>query len=197
MRHRTISTFSKFLLKSFGMIALISMFSSNLATAETVLFKDPPIIQAAIKGDYQAARSLLLQGIDPNVTGPKNATILIIAAQRRHIDIAEMAIEFGAFVSQFDELGNNALFYAVDNVDYELVEILLDTQISPNHQNTQGESALHWAARVGDIEIIQTLIDAGADAQLRDYTGRDLIDYAQNSRNDRLVQDLERMGISR
>ncbi len=166
------------------------------ASAQTVLFNDPPLIQATIKGDYKQVRSMLLQGQDPNMTGPKNATILIIAAQRRYVDIVEMAIEFGSFVAQFDVLGNNALFYAVDNVDYETIEILLNTTIDINHQNSQGETALHWAARVGDLEIIQTLLDFDADPAIPDYTGRTIIDHAKNSRNARLVDDLSAIGIN-
>ncbi|MDX1738562.1 MAG: ankyrin repeat domain-containing protein, partial [Alphaproteobacteria bacterium] len=125
----------------------------------------------------------------------RGTSTLIAAAQRGYVDIAQMALEFGAFVNQADVLQNTALHYATESTHYDVVSLLLDNGANPNQTNGQGETALIWSMRVGDIDIIQMLIDAGADTGSTDFTGRSIFDHARNSRNPRLIEDLRYMGI--
>jgi len=56
----------------------------------------------------------------------------------------------------------------------DAVNMLLESDASPNLTADDGASALHWASRNGHLEIVQMLLDLGADVNPRRETeGRD------------------------
>lgn len=181
----------------FSFLALIM--GIGLATqsnAQTAVFTEKPIIKAAQNGHYDKVRAELLKNEDVNTSGLGNVTVLITAAKKGYYDILEMAlIEFSAFPNHPDDLGNTALFYAIDIQDYDAVALLTENGADVNRRNRQGETPLIWAAINGDFEIIQMLIDYGADPATTDFTGRTLVDHARYSRNPTLVDDLASLGI--
>lgn len=60
-------------------------------------------------------------------------------------------IASGADVSQKDWFGNNALHIALNAGNYQLLELLIDSGVSPCERNDAGESALElWARKVAE-----------------------------------------------
>jgi ankyrin repeat protein len=71
-----------------------------------------------------------------------------------------------------DDLGMNALHWAVDRGDYRLTSLLLECPlIDVNAQDNEGQTALHIATACDHTSIIKLLIDAGADVNIVDVHG--------------------------
>lgn len=180
----------------FTAIIILLLSSLTPVSAQTVLFQDDELIQAAKLGDYEKIRSALTKGDNPDTANSQGVTPFIIAAKGEYIDIMELLLENRASINWQDSLGNTALFYAVDKTAYETVAFLLENGANPNVQNDSGVAVLMTSAITGDQNIIRLLLDKNPDLTLKDYTGRSVLDYARDSRNRNVEEMLRRAGAS-
>jgi ankyrin repeat protein len=73
-------------------------------------------------------------------------------------------------------LGNTALFYAVQNMHLDTLNLLLNMGADVNRKCELGNTALHQALMVGykidkNVKIINTLVLSGANNKLRNDFG--------------------------
>ncbi len=69
---------------------------------------------AAREGCVECARALVEGGADPDLSGYRNITPLIMAIDNLHFDTAEYLIEAGATLDMWDWWGRTPLYMAVD-----------------------------------------------------------------------------------
>ena len=67
--------------------------------------------------------------------------------------------------------GRNALFYAVINLNINLVIFILNKGVSPSVQDKLGWSPLHYASQNQNVETINLLLDFGANINCQDNYG--------------------------
>ena len=72
---------------------------------------DPPITDAARRGDAEAVRSLLRAGADANASAGDGMTALHWAADAGHPEIAQVLMYAGATVDAATRLGNYTPFH--------------------------------------------------------------------------------------
>jgi ankyrin repeat protein len=85
------------------------------------------LVQAVIRGDVDAVRSLLASGADPNEPEECNAPhgrALYSAVYERHYDIAKLLLEHGANPNQEVESSADAPSIAIMNSDTRMIELL-------------------------------------------------------------------------
>jgi ankyrin repeat protein len=85
------------------------------------------LVQAVIRGDIDAVRSLLAAGADPNEPEECNAPhgrALYSAVYERHYDIARLLLEHGANPNQEVESSADAPSIAIMNSDTRMIELL-------------------------------------------------------------------------
>lgn len=79
--------------------------------------------------------------------------------------------------------GSTLLFLLAAEVNYwEGMNVMMDADVDPNAQNSNGETALHIAATKNQREAIHTLIVKRADLNMKDGLGRTALHFA-SSRN--------------
>jgi len=100
--------------------------------------------------------------------------------------------------------GNIALHYymtidwsdSVQEIFHNLIQHNSQRDGGVNHKNHLGQTAIYYAIDYGNDIGIQNLIDAGADLNLRDYTGKTPIEYAEYNERPDLVNIMRRSAQS-
>ena len=159
---------------------LFSAYYNNVARAAAA--NDAATVSRLVAGDGYRANSV----DDSGRTG------LQIAAGNGNLQIAAILIKAGANVNQKDRLGNTALHIATERNQIEVAELLIDVGTDLNSENKNGMTPLMIAARQGNAVLVKALLAKGADVRKTDFTGRDAVSWAQESRRPAVVQMLQR-----
>lgn len=98
-----------------------------------------------------------------NTKGPKDESVLHIAAEEASPEVLRLLLEYGANINLLSQYERTPLHCAtisgrVDNMK-ELVKSGADVDMGDH----DGETALQYAAKGGDLDAIKILFDAGAD----------------------------------
>ncbi len=98
---------------------------------------------------------------------------LQLALENDYIDIIKyLLLNTNVDIHTKDKNGNSLLHSAVLLDDPEIVKILLQKGINPNHQNIFGDTALHQNIMYNpNLKIIKILLQAGVNPQLRNDDG--------------------------
>ncbi len=150
----------------------------------------PTLIDAAEQGDLQVMDDFLVGNQLVNMRNACLWTPLMMAALNGHFDAVEKLINKGAEVDSLDKGGYSAMMLAASNNFPFIVELLIEKGADVNRiETTNGWTALIWATKRGHEETVQVLINHQADKSIKDYTGLNAIDYAQQ-KNFKTIQQL-------
>jgi|GEM_PF-2035001 len=169
---------------------------------ETIKNVNIQLFYAVGDDDVKYAKSLILQGAEPNANVPGSDMKILMAAQSAAM--VKMLIENGADPNQTDSKGATALHYLVSAPSaLEIVPILIRSGANVNAA-TEGRgnrTALHEASiwyfeerdhSVGEL-LIRLLVSSGADINAPEYLGKTLLHKAvENDKADllKLLLDL-------
>jgi ankyrin repeat protein len=128
-----------------------------------------PVADAAQAGDFDAVRTLLQGGADPNAAQADGLTALHWAALNDEVPIAQVLLYAGATVSPVTRVGGyTPLHLASQNGHGQMVLALLEGGADANAYTTTGVTALHFAAQADAADAIRALVEHGADVNARD-----------------------------
>src|SRR5262245_5307155 len=129
-----------------------------------------PVADAAMRGDRDAVRTLLKQGVDVNAAQGDGMTALHHAAERGDAAMVEMLVYAGANVGAMTRIGQyTPLHVASQSGSAAVVRALLKAGASATARTTTtGVTPLHLAASSGNVEVVKMLLEAGADANAKD-----------------------------
>ena len=155
------------------------------------------VARAAAQGDAGKVRRLVGSGSSPNETDDQTRTGLHVAAINGNLQIAAILIKAGAKIDVSDKLGNTPLHYAADRNQVEMATLLLDAGAAADPTNRNGVTPLMIAAGRGDLEIVRALLAKGANPSRTDFTGRDAVGWASDSRRPLVIQALQRAAATK
>uniref|UniRef100_A0A1B0GJ63 Uncharacterized protein n=1 Tax=Lutzomyia longipalpis TaxID=7200 RepID=A0A1B0GJ63_LUTLO len=132
---------------------------------------------AAIKGDHDAVKKLLDQGMSPNLADNAGWTPLHEACNHGHYNVAALLIKAelspgghsSARGRDKNGRGESALHVAAIKGDHDAVKKLLDQGMSPNLADNAGWTPLHEACNHGHYNVAALLIKAGANVNAKGY----------------------------
>lgn len=159
--------------------------------AQTTLLSGDPVTNAVRDNNIMAVRELVVRNASLNASDIEGRTPLILATISGQLAIVEILLKAGARFEHKDSFGNTALHWAGTNGDVEIAELLIHTGLLVNDQNKQGFTAMMLAAKGGFVDIVELFLESGGDATLTDYTGRDALGWARESRRRALIELLE------
>ena len=149
------------------------------------------IPRAVAQGDAATVQALLAKGINPQQLDEHNRTGLHVAALTGNLQIFAMLVKAGARLDTPDPLGNTALHYAAERNQIEMVKLMLALHAPIDAENKGGITPLMLAASRGNYDVVQALLGAGASPTKVDYTGRDAVSWARESRKANIAQMIE------
>jgi ankyrin repeat protein len=184
---------------SLGIIGLALLLGTGLAHADFNPFNAyyDNIARAAAENDANKVRQLITSGSNPNETNEETRTGLHVAAINGNLSIAAILIKGRAKLDITDKLGNTPLHYAADRNQAEMAKLLLDAGAAADPINRNGATPLMMAAGRGDLEIVRALLAKGANPSKTDFTGRDAVGWASDSRRPLVIQALQRAAATK
>ena len=142
---------------------------------DSTSFSLAPILRAALDGDVDMIKELLMDGVNVNTLSMFSMTPLLYALSRGHVNAATTLLAAGADANPCDSEGTSALMYAIDTVNPVLVKMILDQGVDLKHRNRGNRPALWVAWRIGSIDLAILLMERGAVPNFRwywDYQGQ-------------------------
>ena len=148
------------------------------------------LVEAAMRGDATAVRSLLDDGADVNATYGDGSTALHWAAGNGNLELTRLLLDAGARVDATTRIGRmTSLFMAAKSGEkLPSSKRCWGAGASANESNGNGTTVLMSAAASGNRVAVRTLIDSGADVNATEETngqdGTDVCRDAQPPRGD-------------
>lgn len=150
------------------------------------------LLNAATKGATGTVKSLLGEGVEPNVRNAVGWTPLMLAAAERHADTVAVLLEAGADPNATNTLGRTALMFASIYGQDTIVRLLLERNAKPNMvpNDHSGWTALMAAAARGHADTVSLLLRHGADPTIKSKDGKTAIDLAREHGHSHVVPRL-------
>lgn len=150
-----INTVNRSLVVDFGCHSVTNLNFFKLS-GKTML---SPLICAAIKGDYQMMKLLLMNlTINVDLTNEQGVTAFWIACMYGHGQVMQLLAEAGANVLVVNKRQVNVLHLAVSRDHPHIVDMLLESNFPFHLETADGMTALMLAAYHGRLEIIESFI---------------------------------------
>ena len=129
-----------------------------------------PLADAAMRGDIDAVKKLLKDGVDIGVAQGDGMTALHWAAERGDADMAKLLIYAGANVSAVTRIGlYTPLHLAAKSASAGVAKAIIDAGADVNAKaDPSGATPIHLAALSGSADVINLLADAKADVNARE-----------------------------
>lgn len=110
---------------------------------------ETPLMMAALKGQTEAAKSLLARGADVNKTGWTPLHYAAAGTTDEQARIVALLLEMHAYIDAESPNGTTPLMMAAQYGTFDALQTLLDEGADPTVKNQLGLTALDFALRVG------------------------------------------------
>jgi ankyrin repeat protein/L-ascorbate metabolism protein UlaG (beta-lactamase superfamily) len=157
-----------------------AVIDGNLEAVTALLDEDPALINdrdadgmtplnlAAINGNYEIVKELLIRNADINIGDVDNSQPIHLAAISGNVQIAELILASGADINEQDNNGTTPLGFAVGRRQIDMTRYLLEKGADINIRNAEGMTPLFFA---GSPEIAEIILDGGADVNVQANDG--------------------------
>ena len=154
--------------------------------------KATPLYIASQLGHTEAVRVLLQHNADPNLPSDDKRTPLMIASSSNHPAVVELLLAQKDLDKEAkDEARDNALRYATDRNNIEIMKLLLEVGLDPNIQASEnGWTCLLVACCDNYPEIVSLLLKHGANPYLVEKNKKNCLMMAAQNGHTEIVSML-------
>lgn len=100
--------------------------------------------------------------------------------------ILDLLLDNGA--SPTDDRGNSIVHYVSYVKDSTLLDYIIDKYgYSIDTKNNNGKTPLMWAINSKAVDNVEFLLAAGADPNAKDHSGKSILDYAIDSKDENII----------
>ena len=179
--------FSLFLFIIFLPFKLISLDDSDI-------FVDSVFLSAVKKSNYDKVMNMIEEGLSSNVKkisinalDSEKMAPLAYALKNDDLKMFKLLLKNGADPNVMILNKTSLLTYYVTNMKSRLIVEIIDSGCNINSQDKLGRTALMMAIQSTNFEAVKTLSKINIDDELTDFSGKTILDYAKNSRDERML----------
>ena len=130
----------------------------------------------------EVLQAIIDHGADLNATSKNNATALIIACEKRHVDAIHVLLKAGSDTNIVRKDGCACLMIAVyEHCSDEVLQAIIDHGTDVNAINKHSATALMSACVKRHVDAIHVLLKAGSDTNIADNNGNTCFMHAINA----------------
>ena len=142
---------------------LLTAVSALLLAAAPAAVNAETLLEAARRGDTDAALNLLSEGAAADMREADGTTALHWAVYNGDVELVRRLLAAGAPVSASNDYGSTPMAEAAVRSDVEILRSLLEAGADPDAPNADGQTALMVVARGDNRQAAELLLQYGAD----------------------------------
>lgn len=139
-----------------------------------------PFIKAAIKGNNNAIKKFIKEGVNKNMKDSNGRTALMQAVRNNFLVLVNTLVDNDVNVNLQDNDGRTAIMMAGTN---KIMDKLFSAGADPNITNNYGETAIMEDLRYNNwdnIDKIEKFLKHGLDLDIKDTGGRNFYELMKN-----------------
>ena len=141
---------------------------------------EPPLAQAAAKGQTGVIQTLLAAGAKPNMRDSDGHPALVHAAWMGRLEMVKILLRNGANPNEGNQYGNTPLHLCANPTKGKKVaKQLINEGADVNARNIFGSTPLHRAVKRDKIDVVKILMDNGADVNIANDLGTTPLSHAR------------------
>jgi ankyrin repeat protein len=159
-----------------------------------------PLMHAIAVDSFYLPDMLLYYGAEIHARDDKGIDALMLASQYGNYETVVSLLERGSDVNVADSDGNTPLHYATTAGNTDVMELLIANGVLLERKNSEGYTPLAIAVAMGNYNASRMLIGYGADVNSTVNRSVNVMNLAQNARNESLITLLknhEAVGLHR
>jgi hypothetical protein len=186
---------SVFLFTTFGLEAKGGSARTELEQ-KGYTYTETSFTECAKKGDIDAVKLFLAEGIDINAVNERGQTALIRAAEYQRTEVVTLLLEKGADVKFIGgRRTRTALMEAAGAGNCVIMKQLVEKGADINAKDYENTTPLHFACMWGHVEAVSLLIKLGAKPDVQAAgLGRTPMSLAETNGHTEIVQILRDAG---
>ncbi len=132
------------------------------------------LLEAIGIGDKTKVESIIKKGYDVQFTDENGNTLLHYAAMGESIEIFSLLLSYGLNINAQNNWGLTPLMVHLTscNLDFAMVQAIIESGTDPNIKDEDGCTALHVASTYCDAFIVHLLIDNNFDINAQNNDGK-------------------------
>ena len=190
-------------------LALVFLFATNKFEAvggnarselekKGYTFSESSFIDCAEKGDIEAAKMFISEGININACDNEGQSALMRASLFGHNEMVRLLLDKGADIKiRNKETQSTALMEAVAGNHADVIRLLAQNGADVNERDVLNRTPLHVACMWGFIEVADTLIELGSNTDALDMTDQTPLMVAEQNGNTKIVEFLKSAGVKK
>lgn len=162
-------------------------------------YTESSFVESAKKGDIDAVKLFLAEGIDINATNERGQTALIRAAEYQRTEVVTLLLGKGADVDKVGgRYARTALTEAAGAGNVVIIKQLVEKGADINAKDYEGTTPIFFACMYGHVEAVRLLIELGADLNVQAAgMGRTPMSLAKTNGHTEIVQILKDAGAKK
>ena len=185
-------------IKKFSVLLFFLLFCQySLAVDDSDIFVEAVLFTAVKKSNYEKVIEMIERGVTTNIQDGEDMTPLAYALRNDDEKMFDLLLKNDADINHQILQKTSPLTFYIKSKKSKLLDRILKAEADVNFQDSIGMTPMMHAIENINIDAVKLLISIdykdSLDLEITDYSGKNIFDYVENSRNNylkKLINDM-------